>query len=103
VDKKWYRRRRRDAEWALVSGPEQLEPRMPALDGPETGIVNRAAVREALHLVSTDKARLAFWLQDVGYSHAEIAEQLGVPDDKAVENLLGYQRRRIQEQRRKKA
>lgn len=30
-----------------------------------------------------------------GFSHREIAAEIGVADERSVENLLGYQRRKI--------
>ncbi len=69
-----------------------------AAAGPaDQALLSREQQRAVLAL-STDKARRAFSLADMGYSHEEIAEQLGVADAKAVENLLVYQRRRVQEQ-----
>ncbi len=53
----------------------------------------------ALALLSTENARRAFGMVDMGYSHAEIAEELGVADVKAVENLLVHRRRRARQQR----
>ena len=70
-----------------------------AAAGPaDQALLSREQQRAVLALLSTDKARRAFSLADMGYSHEEIAEQLGVADAKAVENLLVYQRRRVQEQ-----
>lgn len=64
----------------------------------DQALLSRERQKAVLALLSTDKARQAFSLADMGYSHEEIAEQLGVPDAKAVENVLVYQRRRVQEQ-----
>ena len=41
----------------------------------------------------------AFALQWLGYTEAEIAERLGEVDEKAIENMLGYQRRKAKKQR----
>jgi DNA-directed RNA polymerase specialized sigma24 family protein len=57
--------------------------------------VQRSTADAALELLSTDTARQAVQLHSIGYSYAEIAVQLGLPDQKAVENLVGYQRRRL--------
>lgn len=46
-------------------------------------------------LLSTEVAQQAFTLNAAGYSHTEVALLLGLADDKAVENLLNYQRRCI--------
>ena len=54
-----------------------------------------SAVAEALGELSTDRAREAFLLQEFGFTQREIAEQLGLPDAKSVENLIGYQHKRI--------
>jgi DNA-directed RNA polymerase specialized sigma24 family protein len=34
-----------------------------------------------------------------GFSHREIATEIGVADERSVENLLGYQRRKIRKSR----
>jgi DNA-directed RNA polymerase specialized sigma24 family protein len=70
----------------------------PAAGPADQALLSREQQRAVLALLTTDKARRAFSLADMGYSHEEIAEQLGVADAKAVENLLVYQRRRVQEQ-----
>jgi DNA-directed RNA polymerase specialized sigma24 family protein len=70
-----------------------------AAAGPaDQALLSREQQRAVLAMLSTGRARRAFSLADMGYSHEEIAEQLGVADAKAVENLLVYQRRRVQEQ-----
>jgi DNA-directed RNA polymerase specialized sigma24 family protein len=51
----------------------------------------------ALAEVSTDRARQAFVMKAAGYSHAEIADAVGLADQKSVENLLGYQVRRLRQ------
>lgn len=77
----------------------RLRP-VPAADAPLLAADQRA---EALDALTTTRARRAFMLQDMGYTHEEIADQIGVADDKAVENLLGYQRRQAQEQAKRRA
>jgi DNA-directed RNA polymerase specialized sigma24 family protein len=68
----------------------------PAADVPLIDHENAVAGLSAL---STDKAREALTLQWAGYSLAEIAARLDEPDEKTVENLIGYQRRRLRDQK----
>jgi hypothetical protein len=53
----------------------------------------------AFAVVSSDTAKEAFALQWLGYSEAEIAERLGQVDEKAIENMLGYQRKKAKKRR----
>lgn len=46
-------------------------------------------------MLSTDRARRALFLQENGFSQREIADELGLPDAKSVENLIGYQLRQL--------
>lgn len=95
VYKKWWRAERRRfagrdaADWLLT---ERLNNGIPE---PDAQIIRVDDVAAALGLLSTDVAEQAFRLNAAGYSHYEVAERLGLADDKAVENLLNYQRRRI--------
>jgi len=73
---------------------DKMSSDFPAAD---TTIIREAAAKEALDLLSTDVARRAFVMFNMGYSHAEIADELELADHKAVENLIGHQRRRIAE------
>ena len=57
-------------------------------------VLRREQKSDALATVSSARARDAFALQWLGYSEAEIAERLGEPDEKTIENMLGYQRRK---------
>lgn len=66
-----------------------------ALRGIEDAVLVDADVKAALALVSTPRAREAFLLHAQGYSHREIADRLGIADEKKVENMLVYQRSRI--------
>ena len=63
--------------------------------GPDFLVIRDDEIAEALGLLTTDAARTAFTMNVAGYSHAQIAEELGLTGEKAVENLLGHQRRRI--------
>lgn len=94
-----YRRwRRKAARWSgvLLDGDGQaVEGAAGATAPADAKVLREAAAADALRLVSKDAARKAFVMQDMGYTHDEIASDLGLADAKAVENLLGYQRRRL--------
>lgn len=60
-------------------------------------MIQRHNAVEGLNAFSTDKARDAFALQWAGYSLSEIAALIGESDEKTVENLIGYQRRRLRD------
>lgn len=69
------------------------------IHGIEDTIVTRDAVAEAMAQLTTPRARRALFLQSIGYSQSEIAEELGLPGGaKAVENLIGYQHTLIRRQ-----
>jgi DNA-directed RNA polymerase specialized sigma24 family protein len=74
---------------------ELPEDRFDIIRGIEETIVANDTVAEALALLSTDRARRALFLQEHGFSHREIADELGLPDAKSVENLIGYQLRQL--------
>jgi hypothetical protein len=94
-----YRRwRRKAARWSgvvLDGDGKAVEGAAGATVGADAQVLREAAAADALRLLSKDTARRAFVLQEMGYSHDEIAVEVGVADAKAVENLLGYQRRRV--------
>lgn len=89
----WYRSQNRLRRVELVE-PHRLQPTtaQPAVDH---AVLTSAAAHDALKLLSTDVAKDVARLTAVGYSQSEIADQLGLQDEKAVENILGYQRRRL--------
>lgn len=58
-------------------------------------VIDRAEVAESLALVNGEHARKAFVMTAAGHTHAEIAAALQLPDEKAVENVLCWQRRRL--------
>jgi len=94
VYKRW---RRKAAHWSgHVLDATAVAGAAGATEGPDAQVVRQAAAAAALERVSKDSARRAFVLQGMGYTHDEIAADLGLDDAKAVENLLGYQRRRVQ-------
>lgn len=74
---------------------ELPERQFDIIKGIEETIVANDTVAEALALLSTDRARRALFLQEHGFSHREIADELGLPDAKNVENLIGYQLRQL--------
>ncbi len=91
--KSWRREQRRLAIERPTADPTALFLGTGAsADAPLIQHLNAVKGLEAL---STDKAREALTLQWAGYSLGEIAARLGEPDAKAIENLIGYQRRRL--------
>jgi len=65
------------------------------IKGIEATIVANDTVAEAMALLSTDRARQALFMQEHGFTQREIADELGLPDAKSVENLIGYQLRQL--------
>jgi hypothetical protein len=95
--KSWRRDQQRFSKERAAADPiTYLRGTAPSAD---VSMINRENAVEAMRALSTDKAREALALQWAGYSLFEIAERLGEPDDKAVENLIGYQRRRLRNTR----
>lgn len=79
-------------EQAVTPVAELPEEAFDIIRGIEETVVARDAVAEALAQLTTPRARQALFLQEVGYSQSEIADQLGLAGGaKAVENLIGYQ------------
>jgi len=76
---------------------EPPEDHFDIIKGIEETIVARDAVAEAMAQISTDRARRALFLQEVGFTQREIADQLGLPDAKSVEKLIGNQHTRIRQ------
>ncbi|KAA1427060.1 RNA polymerase sigma factor [Mycolicibacter arupensis] len=74
---------------------ELPEDRFDIIKGIEETIVTNNTVAEAMALLTTDRARRALFLQEYGFSQREIADELGLPDAKSVENLIGYQLRQL--------
>lgn len=88
-------------EQAVTPMAELPEDNFDIIKGIEETIIAREAVAEAMAQLSTDRARRAFFLQEVGYTQHEIADQLGLTDAKSVENLIGYQHIRIRRKARR--
>ncbi|MGH3331312.1 MAG: hypothetical protein ACRDPJ_08380 [Nocardioidaceae bacterium] len=78
----------------VFKDPSDWEELQGTNEGADAQVLRREQKSDALAAVSSTKARDAFALQWLGYSEAEIAERLGEPDGKTVENMLGYQRRK---------
>ena len=77
---------------AVTPMPELPEDSFDIIRGIEETLVARDAVAEAMAQLTTPRARQALFLQEVGFTQREIADQLGLPGGaKAVENLIGYQ------------
>lgn len=88
-----YRQLKRNRE-DVVKDPSDWEELQGTNEGADARILRHELKSDALATVSSAKARDAFALQWLGYSEAEIAERLGEPDEKTIENMLGYQRRK---------
>jgi DNA-directed RNA polymerase specialized sigma24 family protein len=103
VYRKWWRAERRRfagrdaADWLLT---EKLNEGIPE---PDEQMISDEEVAAAMGLLSTEVAQNAFAMNAAGFTHAEVAATLGLADDKAVENLLNYQRRRISKTARRGA
>lgn len=93
--KSWWRAEKRLGRLRRAADAIATEKMSSDLPEGDAAAILGAEVSEAMNLLSSAAAREAFAMNAAGYSHAEIAEQLGLADEKAVENLLGYQRRRI--------
>jgi DNA-directed RNA polymerase specialized sigma24 family protein len=84
------RTRRQEAVQPMDELPEDaFDP----IKGIEHVVVAREELADALAQVSTERARKAVLLDAIGYTHKEIAAQLGLHDARQIENMLGYQRR----------
>lgn len=98
VYKSWRRAERRLGRMHRASELLEIKRLNPDAANADFPVLRRDEVAEAMGLLSNDVARQAFSMQALGYTHIEIADRLGLADDKAVENLLGYQRRLIAKQ-----
>lgn len=104
VYKRWQRMNDRPSPPVVgVDLSDVHESRLRPAAAADTSLLAAEKRAEALAVLTTDKARRAFTLLDMGYNHEEIADEIGVADEKAVENLLGYQRRHAQEQAKRRA
>lgn len=65
--------------------------------GPEVILLENERITGLLATASSSRARDVLALQVAGYSHDEIAAILQMPNAKAVENTLGYNRRKAKE------
>ena len=95
VYRSWYRAEKRLRKTHLVGDVTLLDMAKNASRGADVPLLQHTTAMETLGKLSTDKARLAVMLHSIGYTQAEIAVEIGVADEKAVENLVGYQRRRM--------
>ncbi len=97
VYKKWVRQHQRPSVVELATESwDVLEDGYVDQEAPaDQRLLAREQRDETLAMLTTHTARQAFTLVEMGYSHEEVAEQIGVADVKAVENLLGYQRRHV--------
>lgn len=95
--KAWRRKKERFSVERPMADPTDLYTGSGA--SADTPLIQHLNVVAGLAALTTDKAREAIAMQWYGYSLSEIAEHLGEPDEKAVENLIGYQRRRLRNQR----
>lgn len=87
---RWLKRNRED----VVADPSDWEELQGASEAADARILRDEQKSDALATVSSAKARDAFALQWLGYTQAEIAEHLGELDEKSIENMLGYHRRK---------
>lgn len=106
VYKEWWRTQRRRPP--ADSLDELLERNVfaPAHDNVEARITQDAEVTEVLSAVESAEAQSALVYQAEGYSYTEIADFIGAPNAKAVENLILRWRKRaaeITEQRKESA
>lgn len=88
-------------EQTVTPMAELPEDRFDIIKGIEETIGANDLVAEAMALLNTDRARRALFLQEAGFTQREIAEELGLPDAKSVENLIGYQHALIRQLRRR--
>lgn len=95
VYKKWWRSEKRIRHVREINDWAQTEKVNNGIPGPDFRVIRGDEIAEALGLLTTDAARTAFTMNAAGFTHAQIAEELGLADEKAVENLLGHQRRVI--------
>lgn len=98
VYRNWLRDQRVAQETDQAAAFAGWEPYAAAAEPAERRILRGEDYSAALTLLSTDTARKAFLLQDMGYTHEEIAREVGLTNAKAVENVLDYQRRRLRKQ-----
>lgn len=96
VHRRWRERRRQESEkGALQAEWSDLDALSAPAPPADQQLLQQEARDEVLALLSTDRARTVCALHDMGYTYEEIATQLGLGDAKIVENLMGYQRRRL--------
>lgn len=92
----WYQEEQERRALADLVDNDDLDYLHGSVHGVEEQVVLQSEVKDALRAVGTALARRAFILRSAGYTYREIAIRLGLPNDKAVENILGHQARRIQ-------
>ncbi|NKR90443.1 sigma-70 family RNA polymerase sigma factor [Rhodococcus hoagii] len=95
VYKVWFNEERERRAAELLAEDADLDYLKGSIRGIESTVVAREETIEALHRVTSERARAAFLLHDQGYSYQEIASRLGLADAKSVENMLSYQRRQL--------
>ncbi len=95
VYRSWYRAEHRLRKLHLIDDVHRFEAVTGQSVEADAPLMLHETALAALGAVSTDRARLAMAMHSIGYSHAEIADELGVSNAKSVENLIGHQRRRL--------
>jgi DNA-directed RNA polymerase specialized sigma24 family protein len=91
VYKVWLREEQEHRSLQQVVDDENLSYLAGGIGHVEQEVVTHVSAVDALGDLASDKARRAFAMKAIGYTQADIAEALGLPNVKAVENLLGYQ------------
>ena len=95
VYKAWYRAEHRLRRFQLTDDHVKLQAALGSTCAADAPLMHHESAMRALGGLSTKHARHAVTLHAMGYSYAEIAREIGVADEKAVENLVGHQRRRM--------
>lgn len=100
VFKEWARQQKRTLPADSLDSLVERNVFAPANDNVEAAVDRKVALDEVFSAVDNAEARTAFSLKNEGYTHDEIAMITGLKDAKAVENLLGRWKRRLNSERR---
>lgn len=100
VYREWLRTQRRRAPEESLNRLVDRNVLAPAHNDVEDQFDRDAEIDEALGMIESAQAQIAFMYQAEGYSYATIAEWLELKDAKAVDNLLYRWKRRIAIDRR---
>jgi hypothetical protein len=95
VYRRWHRAERDRREHVIAADPADEELHRATAERVDQVVAHRAEAAEALEQVNGEHVRKAFVMHAAGLTHAEIAAELRLPDEKAVENAMGWQRRRL--------